>query len=220
MLLLAAAVFLPAGTLMTELVRIDGWNTAWTGTIEWVAMLVLFALVARTLPSGPGRSRPAPAPGAPFVGLRAVAGITIAAAVTAGPGTAADVYQNGFTSLIVLPCVYLSFMWMLALPVIVIEGAGPIAALRRSWRLIHGHGLRLLSTLLSLFIVWLAVMVVAVFIGVFPGMPDLLRSAVPQVLIGVFYGPFAAAALTLAYYRLAAAGELAAAVSASAAPEG
>jgi hypothetical protein len=91
-----------------------------------------------------------------------------------------------------------------------LTGARLPAALRRSWRLIHGHGPRLLLELTKAYAALVGVAVIPLFIASDPGLAYPLRVRLLPIVLGIGYGPFAALALTLAYYRLAAARDAAA----------
>ena len=65
--------------------------------------------------------------------------------ITGGPGVffALVIFVAAFAALVLL-----TIRWALVIPVIVVEGLGPVAALRRSWGLVSGSSWRVLGYLL------------------------------------------------------------------------
>lgn len=96
-------------------------------------------------------------------------------------------------------------MWMLAVPVAVIEDLPALASVRRSWRLIHGHGSAVVVTIAGAYGLWFLVMLIPIFVIGIPGIPVVLHLVIPAVVAGVGYAPFLAIVLTLTYCRLRAA---------------
>lgn len=206
LLLLSAALFLPAAGLIV-LITARRWPGAWCDLADGLASFLLLAVVAARLPaSRAGVTAPARPLQEPVVRplLRAAGAAAILAAMAVATTNAAS-FLGGLEILIAVPAMYLAFMSILTVPVIIIEGAQLPAALRRSWRLIHGHGPRLLLELIKAYAALVAVTMVPLFVASDPSLPYPLRMRLLPIPLGIGYGPFAALALTLAYYRLASA---------------
>ena len=103
--------------------------------------------------------------------------------------------------------------WSVAIPVLMLEGLGPLDALRRSWRLVAGRTWR---TLGIIFIASLVVGVVGGFIspiyipgvaeGILSGSPSsYLLVAIVSAVVQVFVGPIFPLLLTVLYLDYAAA---------------
>jgi hypothetical protein len=116
----------------------------------------------------------------------------------------------GHFEFVAIPAIYLMFMWMLTVPVVIVEDLPALTGLRRTWQLIRGHGSAVVDTLAKLYGLWILVLVIPIFVISIPGTTVLLQRLIPTVVVGVGYGPFVAIVLTLTYYRLAAAWERAA----------
>ncbi len=159
-----------------------------------LAPLVLFgvALVAR---------------GAPFA--RAGEGGIFAALGIAG--LAVGGFSLAFV-LVLAPTTYLAARWLVAPAVLVVEGAGPIDALRRSWRLSQDNVLRMVGYLVLLYIlemIFISVPMVALQYATMlmpssTGAIGLMMSlsTISSSLISVIGLPFFAAAAVLLYYDL------------------
>lgn len=106
-------------------------------------------------------------------------------------------------ALLVIPGLYLITVWAVCVPVIVIERAGPLASLRRSRQLIRGHGDRVFGRLLMIALINSALF--DVFRLAFSWLPTAWQGVVSITAANILVGPFAAVAVTLMYYRLAAA---------------
>ena len=149
------------------------------------------------------------ASGAPLEGARAGEGGIFAAVGIAGLA----VCGYGLAFLLVLtPIVYLSARWFVAPAVLVVEGAGPIEALRRSWRLSRDNVLRMVGYLVALYIlemIFMAVPLAALQFAIVLMMPPPAASAlmmslptISSSLISVIFLPFFVAAVVLLYYDL------------------
>jgi hypothetical protein len=159
-----------------------------------LAPLVLFgvALVAR---------------GAPFA--RAGEGGIFAALGIAG--LAVGGFSLAFV-LVLAPTTYLAARWLVAPAVLVVEEAGPIDALRRSWRLSQDNVLRMVGYLVLLYIlemIFISVPMVALQYATMlmpssTGAIGLMMSlsTISSSLISVIGLPFFAAAAVLLYYDL------------------
>jgi len=116
--------------------------------------------------------------------------------------------------LLVLPGVFLWGAWALTTPALIIEGLGPVRALRRSWRLAvpafwSVWGIRALSVLIGLLI---QAILVLPFVVVASGLASLLDPATPaipplvlvltvlgNIVAGTVVSPFLAGVLALLY---------------------
>ena len=142
--------------------------------------------------------------GAPFarageVGIPAALGIA---------GLAVCGYGLAFL-LVLTPIVYLSARWFVAPAVLVVERAGPIEALRRSWRLSRDNVLRMVGYLVALYILEMIFMAVPLAALQYSAMLMtsstglmLSLSTIYSSLITVVALPFFVAALVLLYYDL------------------
>lgn len=152
-----------------------GVRIAYRGALERVATLIgvtLVSVVGLALPVGGGA----------MVGL--VAGL---------PGMVLGLLV-GFVVM-----VYLWLGWLMAPTVVVIEGGGVFASMRRSWRLAKGSRLRLFVLLLLFFLLGLAVeMTVSSGMGLFGG-GDLV-SALAERLARILVLPVTQAAWVLVYF--------------------
>lgn len=108
------------------------------------------------------------------------------------------------------PGLYLSARWLAAIPALMLERLGPIAALRRSWHLTQGHfwrsvGVMLLLTLIGTLALSMPVVVVQQIATLL--MPDQLQlififSTVSGYLLSVLWQPLFMIGLVLLYYDL------------------
>lgn len=204
-LLLIAATLFGSAAGLDVLITVNRWPGGWCDMTDAVAALLLLVIVAARLPARlAGVARPAskPATSVAATALRSAATAAILAALAIATGNA-ESFAGRLAFLIVLPGAYLMFMWSLAVPVIVIEGAGALTAMRRSWRLIHGNGPRLFLELIKAWAALVAITLIPLIPASDPGLPFPLRMRLLPIVPGVVYGPFAAVALTLIYYRLA-----------------
>ena len=118
----------------------------------------------------------------------------ITAGILAGIGIAI-----GFVLLIV-PGLYLLTRWALIVPVVVLERRRAGEAFSRSWELVKGNGWSVLGLVLLTFIgVAIATQVI---VALFAWLPDFFGRWLGSLVAHSLTVPFAACALTLAYYRL------------------
>ncbi|MDE0075934.1 MAG: hypothetical protein OXO50_00350 [Caldilineaceae bacterium] len=111
--------------------------------------------------------------------------------------------------LLLTPIVYLTARWLVAPAVLVVEGAGPIEALRRSWRLSRDNVLRMVGYLVALYVLEMIFMAVPLAALQYSTMlmtsstgPMLSLSTISSTLITVVALPFFVAAVVLLYYDL------------------
>lgn len=100
--------------------------------------------------------------------------------------------------LLVVPGIFLLGRFSVAAPTVVVEGARPVDALRRSFRLVRGRTLAALGLLLLASII--GGMVEAILGAVFQG--EWLESALASALAGVLVQPFTAIVIVLLYLDL------------------
>jgi hypothetical protein len=108
--------------------------------------------------------------------------------------------------LLIVPGVLLAIRWAVAVPVVMLEGLGPRAAMRRSQELVRGRRKDVFRVLLNIWVrTGLAWLGCSLLIGVLasgtshPGLTIWFGG----VLAGAFVTPYAAHALNVVYYRLA-----------------
>jgi hypothetical protein len=109
----------------------------------------------------------------------------------------------GGTLLFVIPGLYLTVMWVVCVPVIVVERAGPLAALGRSRQLIRGHGWRVFGLLVALSV--MENVLSAVLRAAFSWLPSAWQLMLASGIANIAFIPPAAVLATLIYYRLTAA---------------
>jgi len=109
----------------------------------------------------------------------------------------------GGLTLLVIPGICLAVMWSVCVPVIVIERAGPLAALGRSRELIRGHGWGVFGRLVGLALIQ-SVVSMAVR-AAFAWLPASWQLVVEQGVVYNLFIPAGAVLATLIYYRLTAA---------------
>lgn len=118
----------------------------------------------------------------------------IVAGVLAGLGIALGLL------LLIVPGLYLLTRWALVVPVVVLEGRRAGEAFGRSWELVKGNGWSVFGLVLLTFVgVAIANQVI---VTLFRWLPDFFATWIGAVVAHSLTVPFAACALTLAYYRL------------------
>jgi Membrane domain of glycerophosphoryl diester phosphodiesterase len=107
--------------------------------------------------------------------------------------------------LLIIPGVLLAIRWAVATPIVMLEGMGARAAMRRSQELVHGHRKAIFRVLLNIWfrtgLAWFAFsLLAAAFAGgsSHPGLTFWFGG----VLAGALVTPYAAHALNVVYYRL------------------
>jgi glycerophosphoryl diester phosphodiesterase family protein len=107
--------------------------------------------------------------------------------------------------LLIVPGILLAIRWAVATPVVMLEGLGARAAMRRSQELVRGHRKDVFRVLLNIWVrtglVWFACsfLIGAVAAG---GSHPALTIWFGGVLAGALVTPYAAHALNVVYYRL------------------
>lgn len=157
-----------------------------------IPFVILAAIVAAVFAAGGGRSNPGPA---------AVAGIVILILVA----------YLLLLALLLLPALYLSTRWIAATPALLVEGLGPMEALRRSWRLTTRQfwrclGFLLLISLIGWLVAWLPLMAIQQTAMLMAGPNNLgwltgVSSGFSQIG-NVLWLPLQAAAMVVLYYDL------------------
>ena len=127
----------------------------------------------------------------PYLLPVAAAGILAAIGITVG------------LFLIIVPGLILLTFWCLIVPFIVIGESGPIDAFSKSWRTVRGYAWNVFGTLVLVFLLYLAFIIVLALVLVF--LPTFLRSFLSSVVVGTLVAPFLALVITLIYDRLTAA---------------
>ncbi len=202
MLLIAGAIYGPTAGLIA-LITVNRGSAAWCDAVVGAATFVLIAVVAARPPGSSGSDAPTPIRLATAV-VRAAPAAAVLAAVWLVILASIPILKF-WDFLVAIPALYLMFMWLLAVPVVIIEDLPVPAGVRRSWRLIHGHGSEVLWALAKAYGISILVMLIPINVISRPAMPVVLHRMIPAIVGGVGYGPFVAIALTLMYYRLAAA---------------
>jgi hypothetical protein len=105
--------------------------------------------------------------------------------------------------LFVIPGICLSVMWSVCVPVIVIERAGPLAALGRSRELIRGYGWGVFGRLVGLTLIQSVVS--SVVRAALAWLPASWQLVMQQGVVYTLFIPAGAVLATLMYYRLTAA---------------
>lgn len=117
----------------------------------------------------------------------------------------------GLILIMILPLAFLATRWFVAPVVILTERCGPVAALRRSWRLTEGSFWRLFGLLILMFILnsvvfslpltliqfFAVILLTTQLLGVFNGALTGL-----SYLVSILWYPFLALTLVLVYYDL------------------
>jgi hypothetical protein len=109
----------------------------------------------------------------------------------------------GGALLLVIPGIWLTVMWSVCVPVIVIERTGPLAALGRSRQLIRGHGWGVFGRLVALSLI--QGVASTVLRAVFSSLPPSWQLLLANGVVGCMFIPAFAVLSTLIYYRLTAA---------------
>ena len=109
----------------------------------------------------------------------------------------------GGVLLLLIPGIYLTVMWSVCVPVIVVERAGPLAALGRSRQLIRGHGWGVFGRLVALSL--MESVASTVLRAAFSWLPSAWQLVLANGVLYIVFIPAAAVLSALIYYRLTAA---------------
>lgn len=101
--------------------------------------------------------------------------------------------------LIVIPGLILLTFWSVGAPAIVIEGASPIDAFRRSWQLVRGEAWPVFGVLLLVFVIVVAVQAVLGAIGAAIGAGGLI---VASIIAAAITAPIFALAVSVVFFDL------------------
>jgi hypothetical protein len=102
--------------------------------------------------------------------------------------------------LIIVPGLFLLTIWSMIVPVIVLEGRSASESFGRSREVVRGNGWSVLGLIIITFL--LVGIASAVIQLIFAPLPDFLDAWLGSLVAHSLTVPFAAATLTLAYYRL------------------
>jgi hypothetical protein len=132
--------------------------------------------------------------GETFQRVRPQLGSIIVAGVLAGLGIALGLV------LFVVPGLYLLTIWILIIPVIVLEGTSAGEAFGRSRELVRGYGWGVFGVIVLTILILIAFSIVLSLL-LLP-LADWLRNFGQQIISGTLTTPFIAVTWTLLYYRL------------------
>lgn len=104
----------------------------------------------------------------------------------------------GFVLLIVPGLILLTF-WSLGVPAIVVEGAGPIEAFGRSWRLVRGNAWSVFGVLL---VVFLIVVAIGIVLGILATPLGGGATVVASILSAAITAPIFSIAVSIVYFEL------------------
>jgi Membrane domain of glycerophosphoryl diester phosphodiesterase len=191
------AIYLSSGIVAVASHRLGGWAPLALGAVAavlltWLVSFFVKALTADVMQQARARDAGETA----WPRLRTCLGEVTAAWLLVSLAELA-----GFV-LGVIPCVYLMTMWAVVVPVIVIEGAGPRAALRRGSQLTRGNRWHVFGTLAVIYLYQIVMAIIARI--VFAWLPSVWENAVAGMAVSTLIIPATAVAATLMYYRLAA----------------
>jgi hypothetical protein len=205
-----AAIFLASGMVAVASKRLGGWAPLALGLVAalllgWLVSFFVKAVTADVMQQA--RATDAGETASPR--LRACLGEVTVAWLLVSLAELAGLVLG------VIPGVVLAIVWAVVVPVIVIEGAGPRAALRRSRQLTRGNRWHVFGTFV---VIYLYQIVISIFARlVFSWLPPIWNNEVAGMVVSTLIIPASAIAATLMYYRLAAA-EAAAAAAAGPTP--
>jgi hypothetical protein len=129
-----------------------------------------------------------------FARVRPRLGSIIVAGILAGLGIALGLI------LLIVPGLYLLTIWVLIIPVIVLEDTSAGVAFGRSRELVRGYGWGVFGVIVLTILILIAFSIVLSVILI--PLADWLRSFIQQVISGTLTTPFIAVTWTLLYYRL------------------
>ena len=195
-------VFAAIGILDTAVPHVHGWALTALGTVATIAAFVGTTFVQGALvPAVDSEHRGTAVPEIRelYRGSWVRLGSLVALSILTGVGVGL-----GFLAFIV-PGVLLAIRWALAAPVVMLEGLGARAAMKRSRELVRGHRWAVLCVLLNVWlrigIAWLFLTKLLQQLALFPG-GELLMYWLAAALASALVTPYAGHALSVVYYRL------------------
>ena len=140
----------------------------------------------------------------------------LAAAIVGGVFAAIGIFIG--LVLLIIPGLYLLTIWSMLIPVIVIEERSAQDAFGRSREIVRGNGWSVFGLIVVTFLI--VVIASAVIRAIFAPLPDFLDAWLGGLVAHSITVPFAAAAITTAYFMLAAREPAAPAAAPQVGPEG
>jgi hypothetical protein len=191
------AIYLASGMVAVASKRVGGWAPLVLGAVAavllgWLVSFFVKAVTADIMQQAEATD----AGGTASLRLRASLGEVMAAWLLVSLAELAGLVLG------VIPGVILAVMWAVVVPVIVIEGAGPRAALRRSRQLTRGNRWHVFGTLVVIYLYQLVITFFARL--VFSWLPPIWSNEVAGMVVSTLIIPASAIAATLMYYRLEA----------------
>src|SRR5262247_2448736 len=113
----------------------------------------------------------------------------------AGAGILAAIGIAIGLALLIVPGLILLTFWCLIVPFIVIGDTGPIDAFSKSMRTVRGYAWNVFGTLVLVFLLYIAFIIVLSLILVF--LPPFVRNFVSSIVVGTLVAPFLALVITL-----------------------
>lgn len=132
--------------------------------------------------------------GETFAKARPYLGAIAGASLLAGLGIALGLL------LLLVPGLYLLTIWVLIVPVIVLEGTGAMGSFSRSKDLVHGHGWNVFGLIVITFLLQIAVGIVIGLLVV--SLPETTARFISDLFSGTVAGPFVAITWVVLYFRL------------------
>lgn len=196
LLAIAFVIYLVTAVIVALLALIGDWGSLLGEIVQLVATFLLEAALIKAVQDvRDGREDlsvgETVSAAVPYLWQVAVAAILAGIAITIG------------LALIIVPGLILITIWAMIIPLIVIEGSGPLASFGRSQRLVRGNGWHVFGTLVLVFVIMIVVNIVLSI--VFALLPLLWRNGLSSVITGTLVAPYLALVVTLVYYRLTAA---------------
>ena len=192
--------------LRVDLYLIQGLFEGLLGTVGIAAVVVMVGALRRDRPVGPGEAFNAVFQRIPALFVLMAVGWVIFLPVGFGIREVVDQPALGLLLFVwIVPAFYLGLRFAVGMQLLLLEGDGPIEALRRSWRITNGYLLRLLGLLLVEAIAGGAVAFGVVYALVAADIPDAVVTIVSQ-LFAIPIAVAGAVALTLYYLRIREAG--------------
>lgn len=102
--------------------------------------------------------------------------------------------------LLIVPGLILATLWVLIIPVIVLEGRSAMESFGRSTQLVRGYGFQVFGILVLTLLILIGVGIVIGLLLVF--LPEGVRTFLSDVISGTITAPFIVLVWTLLYYRL------------------